>query len=102
LLGLIKDGCHSPLELWGALHVFTGPGMPAFKRQVPIGSYRLDVYFEEYKVAFELDGEAFHFGRVDRERDMRPDAALNALGIMVVRCSYARLVSERRRCGGRC
>ena len=94
LMDLIEAGCHSPLELWGALKVFTGPGMPAFKRQYQIGGYRLDVYFEEHKVAFELDGAAFHFGQLDRERDMRRDAALNALGILVVRYSYERLMSE--------
>lgn len=94
LLELVAGGCHSPLELWGALHVFTGPGMPPLRRQVVKGGYRLDVYAERERVAFELDGAAFHSGAVARERDMRRDASLAALGITVVRYSYDRLMSE--------
>jgi very-short-patch-repair endonuclease len=94
LLDLVVGGCHSPLELWGALQVFTGPGMPALRRQVQVGGYRLDVYAERERVAFELDGAAFHFGAVARERDMRRDATLAALGVTVVRYSYDRLMSE--------
>jgi len=94
LLDLVAAGCHSPLELWGALHVFTGPGMPAFKRQHSVAGYLLDVYAEQERVAFELDGHAFHGDPVQRERDLRRDAALAAHGIQVVRFTYARLMSE--------
>jgi len=94
LLSLVAAGCQSPLELWGALHIFTGPGMPEFKRQHPVGNYLLDVYAERERVAFELDGDAFHAGPVQRERDLRRDAALAALGIQVVRFTYTRLMFE--------
>ncbi|HEX6682369.1 MAG TPA: DUF559 domain-containing protein [Candidatus Limnocylindrales bacterium] len=98
LLDLLAAGCHSPLELWGALHVFTGPGMPSLKRQYRVRTggrtYYLDVYAEAERVAFELDGAAFHTGKVQRERDLRRDAALAAIGIMVVRFTYDRLMHE--------
>lgn len=76
------------------MQVFTGPGMPPLRRQAVMGGYRLDVYAERERVAFELDGAAFHFGAVARERDMRRDANLAALGITVVRYSYDRLMAE--------
>ena len=36
LLHLLEVGCHSALEIWGYEHVFRGPGMPEFRRQVPM------------------------------------------------------------------
>lgn len=98
VLELLSEGCHSPLELWGALHVFTGPGMPRFKRQYRVRAggrtYYLDVYAEEEQVDFELDGAEFHASPVRRERDLRRDAALTAVGITVVRFTYHRLMNE--------
>jgi len=98
VLGLLAAGCHSPLEMWGLEHVFTGPGMPPLQRQVPvrIGGRRgyLDVYAEAERVNFELDGSATHSSPADRERDLRRDAALAAAGITVVRFTYQRMVRE--------
>lgn len=98
MLRLVAHGCHRPLELWGALHVFAGPEMPELKRQYPVRvggrSYYLDVYAPQERVDFELDGAAFHTGPVQRERDLRRDAAMASIGILVVRFSYSRLMSE--------
>lgn len=98
LLALIEAGCHSPLELWGALNVFVGPGMPALRRQVPIRAggrgYILDLLAVAERVNFELDGAAFHGDAIQRENDLRRDAALATRGILVVRFSYSRLMSE--------
>jgi very-short-patch-repair endonuclease len=98
VLDLLDLGCHSPLEIWGHEHVFTGPGMPEFGRQVPIklGSRTvyLDLFAEEEMVNFELDGWDGHGTRADRERDLRRDAALARLGILVVRFTRHRLVNE--------
>lgn len=98
LLDLLDAGCRSPLEIWGLEHVFTGPGMPAFERQVRVRvgdrSVYLDVYAAVERVDFELDGSASHAGPADRERDLRRDAALAALGIVVVRFTYQRLTRE--------
>lgn len=46
----------------------------------------------EAKVNFELDGRKWHSSAVARERDARRDAALAAMGIMVVRFTHDQLV----------
>jgi very-short-patch-repair endonuclease len=51
----------------------------------------LDLAFERERVAVELDGAEYHHGRVNRARDMRRDAALIAMGWVVLRYSYQRL-----------
>jgi very-short-patch-repair endonuclease len=103
LLDKLDAGCRSALEIWGLVHIFTGPGMPAFERQHPVQlggvqlggrTVYLDVYATAERVDFELDGDAWHGSPGQRERDLRRDAALAARGIAVVRFSYRRLVSE--------
>jgi very-short-patch-repair endonuclease len=98
LLDQLAAGCRSPLEIWGLEHVFTGRGMPRFARQVPVQVRRrtvyLDVYAERERVDFELDGAAWHGSPAQRERDVRRDAALAALGILVVRFTHLRLTTE--------
>ncbi|HKA69975.1 MAG TPA: DUF559 domain-containing protein [Actinomycetes bacterium] len=95
LLGQLDEGCRSELEIWGYLHVFTGPGMPRFQRQVPIKlagrTTYLDVFAEAERVNFELDGMYWHLPEQNREQDLRRDAALAAMGILVVRFSHHRL-----------
>ena len=54
----------------------------------------LDVFAEEEKVNFELDGREGHVSKADRERDLRRDAALAARGILVVRFTHYRLTHE--------
>ncbi len=98
LLDLLAAGCRSPLEIWGHEHVFTGPGMPGFRRQVRIRlggrSVYLDVYAEREMVNVELDGASVHADRRQREVDLRRDAQLAAMGILVVRFTHRRLVTE--------
>jgi very-short-patch-repair endonuclease len=97
VLDLLEAGCHSPLEMWGLLHVFDDPTL---RRQVPIRlselgrTVYLDVYAEGERVDFELDGARWHASRDDRERDLRRDAALAARGILVVRYTHRRLTTE--------
>lgn len=104
LLDLIAQGCESELEVWGALHVLPGPpDVPAPVQQygVRLGdgrSVRLDAAYPEVRVAVELDGAAFHGSRQARERDLRRDTALAALGWVVLRFSYARLMSDPEGC----
>lgn len=104
LLDLVSDGCQSELEIWGALHVLPGPPrLPAPVRQHPVsfGDGRhvdLDAAWPEARVAVELDGAAFHGSREARERDLRRDTALAALGWVVLRFSYARLMSDPEGC----
>ncbi|PWU51403.1 hypothetical protein DLE60_32250 [Micromonospora globispora] len=98
LLAKLAAGCRSPLEIWGHDHVFTGPGMPVFQRQVRIQargrSVYLDVYAEPERVDFELDGATTHGDRRQREVDLRRDALLATRGILVVRFAHRRLVHE--------
>jgi len=102
LIAKVEGGSHSELEIWGVDHVLTGPGMPAFVRQFPValarGSVRLDAAIPELRVAIEFDGAAFHGDQTARERDIRRDAALAALGWVVLRFSYRRLRSEPESC----
>ncbi|MET7673171.1 DUF559 domain-containing protein [Micromonospora luteifusca] len=98
LLGRLADGCRSPLEIWGHDEVFTGPGMPAFRRQVPMRPGRrtiyLDMFAERERVNIELDGAATHGDPRQWEIDRRRDALLATIGILVVRFAHRRLVCE--------
>jgi very-short-patch-repair endonuclease len=98
LLDKLAAGCRSPLELWGYDHIFTGRAMSHFRWQVPVKlegrTVYLDAYDERTRVNVELDGAAYHNSPKDRERDLRRDAALATLGIVVVRFTHARLVQE--------
>ena len=102
LLGLVEQGCESELEIWGVRKVLAGQAMPVFVQQhrvvLPGGSARLDAAVPELKVAVEMDGAAFHGSAEDRERDTRRDVALAALGWVVLRFSYRRLIREPETC----
>ncbi|WP_212827906.1 DUF559 domain-containing protein [Catellatospora sp. TT07R-123] len=98
LIGLLDVGCRSPLELWGHDHVFVGRPFAGLRRQVAVRledrTVYLDLLDEQTGLNIELDGAAYHSSRQDRERDLRRDAALTALGFTVVRYSAARLYRE--------
>lgn len=98
LVSRLELGCRSELELWGYDHVFTGPGLPAIEWNVPVRiggrTVYLDAYCRSARVNFGLDGGRWHSSARDRERDARRDAALAALGIMVVRFTHAQLTGS--------
>ncbi len=103
LLQLVDQGCQSELEIWGVRHVLTGRGMPRFVQQHPVflpggRTVRLDAAVPELQVAVELDGAAFHGSAEARERDIRRDVALAALGWVVLRFSHRRLTREPEAC----
>jgi hypothetical protein len=102
LLGLIAGGCQSELEVFGVLHVLSVPGLPGCAQQhrvvLPDGPVLLDAAWPEVKLAVELDGAAFHGSPEARERDLRRDAALAALGWVVLRFSYRRLTRLPEAC----
>src|SRR5690348_11295144 len=104
LLDLVAGGCQSELEIWGVQHVLPGPPeLPAPVQQHPIrltnGRWvHADAAFPEALVMVELDGAAFHGSREARERDLRRDSALAALGWVVLRFSYARLINDPEGC----
>ncbi|MFF4889159.1 DUF559 domain-containing protein [Micromonospora chersina] len=98
LLARLGEGCRSPLEIWGNEQVFTGPGMPAFRRQARVRVGRrtmyLDLFAERERVNIELDGATTHGDPRQREIDLRRDALLATVGILVVRFAHRRLVHE--------
>jgi hypothetical protein len=104
LLDLLAGGCESELEIWGVTMVLPGPpDLPPWVQQHEIllsdgRRVRLDAAYLEAHVAVELDGAAFHGSRTARERDLRRDTALAALGWVVLRFSYARLMTDPAGC----
>jgi len=102
LIGLVEQGCHSELEIWDVQDVLRGPDMPRFVQQHPVvlphATVHLDAAIPDLRIAIELDGAAFHGSTEARERDLRRDAALAALGWIVLRFSYRRLTTEPEAC----
>ncbi|MEU8211602.1 DUF559 domain-containing protein [Micromonospora sp. NPDC049044] len=98
LLDRLAAGCRSPLEIWGHDHVFIGPGMPTFTRQarVRVGgrTIYLDMFAEAERVDIELDGATSHGDPAEREIDLRRDALLATIGILVVRFTHRRLTAD--------
>lgn len=98
LLAKLRAGCRSELELWGYDRVFTGPGMPVLRWQVPVTvdgqTWYLDVLDGPSRTNFELDGARWHGDPRQREHDLRRDAALATLAIQSVRYSHDRLIRE--------
>jgi very-short-patch-repair endonuclease len=98
LVGKLRAGCRSELELWGYERIFATPDLAGLRWQVPVPLGRrvayLDLFDERARVNFELDGTKYHAGPADRERDLRRDAALAVKGITVVRFTHDRLVRE--------
>lgn len=94
-------GSHSHLEVLG-VGVARTAGLPEPLRQygiaLPGGVLHVDLAWPEVRVAVEFDGAAFHSGRDDWQRDLRRDAALTALGWVVLRFSYADVTERPARC----
>ncbi|MCZ7422866.1 DUF559 domain-containing protein [Verrucosispora sp. WMMA2121] len=105
LIDRLEAGCRSPLEIWGHDRVFTGPGMPELRRQVRVRvgkrTMYLDLFAEEERVNIELDGATSHGDPRQREIDLRRDALLATVGILVVRFSHRRLHGSPTRCAGK-
>jgi hypothetical protein len=104
LLDLLDQGCESELEIWGVTHVLPGPPLlpaPVQQYAIRLGDgrrVRMDAAWPDARVAVELDGAAFHGSRTARERDLRRDTALAAMGWVVLRFSYARLTADPEGC----
>ncbi|WP_349679358.1 endonuclease domain-containing protein [Brevundimonas sp. UBA5713] len=60
------------------------PGVPAFRRQHPLGSYILDFYCAQVRLAVEVDG-LIHSTADHPQRDERRDSWLASQGITVLR-----------------
>jgi very-short-patch-repair endonuclease len=77
--------------LWKNLQRSQLDGMK-FRRQHSIGSYVVDFYCPECRLAVELDGEG-HFNSIKAEYDARRTAFLSKLNVQVIRFEN-RMVSE--------
>jgi hypothetical protein len=98
LVGKLRAGCRSELELWGYDRIFTGRGMPTLTWQVTVRlgtrTVYLDVFDEVTNTNFELDGAKWHASPERRERDLRRDAALATRGIRVIRFTHDHLIRQ--------
>jgi very-short-patch-repair endonuclease len=79
-------------RLWSRLRARI-PGLPAFRRQHPMGPYVLDFYCAKARLAIEIDGIAHDMG--DRpQRDLRRQSWLEAQGITVLRIPASELARQ--------
>jgi very-short-patch-repair endonuclease len=80
------------VRLWSRLRT-RAPGLPAFRRQHPIGPYVLDFYCARARLAVEIDGMCHDMG--DRpQRDIRRDAWLTERGGTVTRISAGEVMRQ--------
>jgi very-short-patch-repair endonuclease len=102
LFSLLADGCRSELELWGHCHAFDHTELSGavlqYRVETAAGTYVLDRAHLRERVGVELDGAAWHGSKAQRERDVRRDAALAAMGWLVVRFTHARLHADPLGC----
>jgi hypothetical protein len=102
LLGLAAAGVQSHLEILGFRALADVPGLPRpqlqYRLVLPDGPIRIDAAWPEAKLAVEFDGAAFHGDPRARQRDLRRDAALAALGWLVLRFTYADITERPGRC----
>ncbi len=98
LVGHLLVGCESELELWGYLSVFDVPGLRHAGRQRKVivdgVTFRLDMAYDQERVAVELDGSAYHWTKDRWERDLARDAALATAGWLTIRLSHGRLTRD--------
>jgi very-short-patch-repair endonuclease len=76
--------------LWSRLRA-RQPGMPAFRRQHPIGPYVLDFYCAKARLAIKIDGMS-HEVEDRPQRNARRDAWLQAEGVIVTRIAAAEVL----------
>lgn len=79
LVGQIAAGCESELELFGYRNVFDFPGLRHGVRQRVLRArgrtFRVDLAFDEERLAIELDGRQFHASPQQWQRDIDRDLA---------------------------
>ncbi len=64
-------------------------GLPRPLTQQEFGAWRADFLFAEHGVVVETDGGRFHATAAKRDRDRRKTAALETLGLVVLRVTWA-------------
>jgi very-short-patch-repair endonuclease len=64
-----------------------------FRRQFPIGSYILDFYSPEYKLAVEADGGQ-HYSEEGLQKDKMREEVLRELGVEMIRFSNIEILAN--------
>ena len=77
------------LELVRAAH------LPEPEVNARLGPYEVDFLWRDLNLVVEVDGYAFHSSRSSFERDRRRDAALAAMQVRVMRCTWRQIQAER-------
>ena len=76
-------------------------GLPRPLTQVQFRSWRADFFLAEHGVVIETDGGRFHASAAKRARDRRKTAALEALGLVVLRVTWHELHERPAELAGR-
>lgn len=99
IIALGDPRAESRAESWVRLEIVDhGLPVPVLQHWVHIDgvpTYRLDLAYPHARVAIEYDGEAFHTGPEQRERDRRRREVLRELGWTVIVVTKADLAPER-------
>jgi len=82
---LRKNMARAEVLLWCRLRGRQVDGLK-FRRQYGVGSYVVDFYCPESKLAIEVDGDS-HFGDGAELRDERRQSYIESQGIAFVRCT---------------
>jgi len=81
-----KSGLERSFDRWLGRH----PEIPEPERNIYLGPWEIDCYWQEHCLALELDGRPYHTIIEDIERDRRKDAWLQIHGIRILRVTDAR------------
>lgn len=97
ILAAAGAGVHSPLEYRHYRQVEKAHGLPAAQRQAKVvidgkSAYR-DVYYEQYRVAAELDGALAH-PDTKHASDRHRDAVSSVEGIVTVRFGWSEVAGD--------
>jgi very-short-patch-repair endonuclease len=91
LIGYAESGVHSPGELAMLDRALRLTGLPEpvrqFRIDLPTGPVYVDAAYVFARVIVEYDGRDHHFSAAARAQDLERDAALAALGWVVIRCT---------------
>lgn len=101
LIPMVDGRSESPPESWLRLLMFRAD-LPTPDLQVevadPIDGHvfaRIDLAYEQLKIAIEYDGEDFHSTPAQKAHDEARDAKLRALGWIVIRINAERMRTDR-------
>jgi very-short-patch-repair endonuclease len=84
VLDLMDSGSESPQETRTRL-VLVDAGLPKPRTQICLGRWRVDMGYEEFKVAVEYDGAQHWEDPIRRAKDIDKYAELSALGWIIIR-----------------